>query len=126
MYSDFLAISCIEEHHLVELPYNFFLILLFSDIDYEEKTDYMALIKRKKNNDLLINIVSALICLVLIGSFVYINIPRIMTIKEIERLDKKAGDIYLQIQTDIDIKLANGEWDKEVYSMNSSEYGDKI
>ena len=119
-----LAISCIEEHHLVELPYNFFLILLFSDIDYEEKTDYMALIKRKKNNDLLINIVSALICLVLIGSFVYINIPRIMTIKEIERLDKKAGDIYLQIQTDIDIKLANGEWDKEVYSMNSSEYGD--
>ena len=76
-----LAISCIEEHHLVELPYNFFIILLFSDIDYEEKTDYMALIKRKKNNDLLINIVSALICLVLIGSFVYINIPRIKTIK---------------------------------------------
>ena len=121
-----LAISCIEEHHLVELPYNFFLILLFSDFDLDKKTDYKELFKIKKNRNFLVNSVCGVLCVIFIGAFVFINLPRVKAINELDRLDKKAGDIYQQLQIDIDSKVASGVWDKSVSSMSSLEFGDVL
>lgn len=121
-----LAISCIEEHHLVELPYNFYLILLLSDIDSDEKTDYKSLLKKKNNSAFLVNIVSAVICVGFIVATVCINLPRVKAIQELNRLDGKAFDVYTLIQSNIDTEKANGQWDSAVASMSSYEYGDVL
>ena len=123
-----LAISCVEEHHLVELPYNFFLIMLLSDINSDEKTDYRMLINKKKKNNtaLLVSIVSFVICVAFTVATICINLPRLRAIKELNRLDGKAGDIYTLIQSNIDTNKANGQWDIAVSSMSSYEYGDVL
>ena len=118
------ALSCIEEHHLIELPYNFFVLLLFADLEVDRKNS--DLVVSKKKTDILIKSVPWVICLVLFIATVLINMPRYNRIKNLDRLDERADELYVSLQNHLDLLMESGEWSRTVNSMNSIEFGDVL
>lgn len=119
------ALSCFEEHHLAEVPYNFFVLLLFADFDKAKTGDETAAV-RKKSKNLTASIAAVIAGVVLIASAVYISYPRYMAIKECDRLDARAGQIYRAVQDNLDVLTADGIWKEKTSLMNSAQYGDLI
>lgn len=115
------ALSCVEEHHLVQLPYNFFILLLFADYTDDK------LSSDKENKTLLsnrmVNVFASVLCIVFTISIFVVNIPRFNAVKELDRLDSKSDEIYLAIQNNIDNSYNEGRWQQEVKAINSSFYG---
>ena len=117
------ALSCVEEHHMAELPYNFFILLLFADYNLDKKTGVDSLKKQTKK---VISGLSFALCGVFAVSTMCINIPRINLIKELDMLDSKATQIYIAVQGDLDRLVENGTWKMETSSMSSSMYGEVV
>lgn len=118
------ALSCFEEHHMAEVPYNFFVLLLFADFDKVKTGDEAALVKKNKN---LIGIIAPVILgVVFIASAVYISYPRYKAMKECDRLDARASEIYRAVQDNLDVLTADGIWQEQTSLMNSSQYGEMI
>ena len=46
--------------------------------------------------------------------------------KECDRLDARASEIYLAVQENIDVLTAEGVWQEKTSLMNSNQYGDLI
>lgn len=119
------ALSCVEEHHLFEIPYNFFLLLLFADFG-AEKTDNAQSVKSKKNNSGNLNIIALVLAVVFCVSAVCVNYPRYTAIRECNRLDQKASEIYSAVQKNIDELNAGGRWQEQTSLMTSYQYGDVL
>lgn len=118
------ALSCIEEHHLIELPYNFFPLLLFADC--EDKHINTVLRKTKINKKYALNIGSTVLCVSFLFASIYLNLPRYYKIKELDRLDDQADKIYQQLQNNIDPLVESGYWCQATDSMNSKEFGEVL
>lgn len=116
------ALSCIEEHHLAEVPYNFFVLLLFADFD-KEKTDNVFAVTKKKKSVQKISIVSVALSIAFIAGAVFVNYPRYKALKECDRLDKRAAEIYRSVQDNLDVLVASGEWQQQTALMNSDQLG---
>lgn len=119
------ALSCIEEHHLPELPYNLFVLLLFADIDTGKKTSAITDAKQVKRTRI-INVASFLLCVAFFVTSVFINITRYRSVKELDRLDSKAASIYDAVQSNLTLMVDNGSWQIETSGMNSYQYGDVL
>lgn len=118
------ALSCIEEHHLIELPYNFFPLLLFAD--FEDKHINTVFRKTKINKKYALNIGSTVLCVSLLFASIILNLPRYNKIKELDHLDDQADKIYQQLQNNIDPLVESGYWCQATDSMNSKEFGDVL
>lgn len=118
------ALSCFEEHHLSEIPYNMFILLMFSDInpDYKVKNVVTA----KKSLRTAITVLSWLMCLVFLVSFGVIYYLKYRAIKELDRLDVKAGEIYSAVQSNLDLMISDGTWEAYTSSMDSNQYGEML
>lgn len=119
------ALSCIEEHHLAEVPYNFFVLLLLADFDKDKTVAAPAVIK-KKNKELKRNMVAAVLTVIFVASAVFISYPRYKAVKECDRLDEKASEIYRAVQTNLDNKFADGIWQEQTALMCSDQYGEAL
>ena len=130
LYGAFLlavcALSCVEEHHLSEIPYNFFILLLFADYDAGKINNDPLVINKKKHPERVFNTASLLLCIVLTVSVVAINYPRFKTVKECDRLDERATDIYFSVQKNLDALVESEEWQSKTALMNSYQYGDVL
>lgn len=118
------ALSCVQEHHLSQIPYNFFLLLLFADISEEKKQGVVS--EQKKNSKRIFNFSAIILSLVFTVSIICINLPRYKTVKKLDSLDLRAGDIYRAVQDNIDNEVSSGEWDQKVKLMSSDQYGDTL
>ena len=111
------ALSCVEEHHLAELPYNFFLLLLFADIDEGKKNSTVT----KFRKPVLVNIASFTAFALLVAAVVGINYPRFERIRLLDSVDARAGEIYLSVQRNLEIS------DPRIFAaMSSDQYGDVL
>ncbi len=120
------ALSCVEEHHLAEIPYNFFILMMFADIDIS-KTDNKAeeAVKKKKTN-VLLNLAPFMLCVVFLISAVWVNYPRFKARKECDRLDMKAAAIYDSVKKNMNDAVKSGQWQQQTSLMNSDQYGDVL
>lgn len=116
------ALSCIEEHHLSEIPYNFFILLIFADLDINAKLNHI-LSKPEVKKYRKISLASVITGLCFIGLVIGVNIPRYVAIRECDRLDNKAADIYDAVQDSIDALSDSGIWEQQVKNMSSGQYG---
>lgn len=114
------ALSCVEEHHLPELPYNMFILLLFADVGDDRKIEDVT-IKKAKNRT--INIAALLLSAGFIIGVFCINIPRFKAVKAIDRADDTADAIYNLVQNNMDALKSDGSWQQLTASMDSSKYG---
>ena len=114
------ALACIEEHHLSELPYNLFLLLLLADVNADKKTADLTV---KKNVSYRINIAASFMCLLFAVAIFFVNLPRFKAVKEIDRVDGVADSIYYSVQNNLDTLKADGTWLQVTGDMDSSEYG---
>lgn len=119
------ALSCIEEHHLAGINYNFFIFLLMADIKPEEKAA-VPVTDGKDKLHMIIKVSSAVFCVMLALSAFMINYPRYQIIKNIDSLDAKAGLIYTQVQNRIDELSMDGSWHNALNDMSSENYGDTL
>lgn len=119
------ALSCVEEHHLCELPYNMFMLILFADFDVDKKVNPVSE-KKKINMDNVLNISSIGLCAIFLGLSVMNYYPKYKAVKELDRLDARAGEIYNAVQTNIDALVADGTWTEMTSSMESYDYGQKL
>lgn len=111
------ALSCVEEHHLAELPYNFFLLLLFADIDEGKKNSTVS----KFRKPVLVNIASFTAFALLVVAVVGVNYPRFERIKLLDSVDARAGEIYLSVQRNLEIS------DPRIFAaMSSDQYGEVL
>ena len=117
------ALSCLEEHHLAEVPYNFFVLLLFADLD-KPLTGNAPAVSRKKSRNLTGSIAAVILGAVFISSAVFISYPRYKAIKECDRLDARAAEIRLAVQDNLDLLTADGIWQEQTSFMDSGEYGE--
>ena len=115
------ALSCFEEHHLSEVPYNMFILLMFSDIDPENKVKKE--VKPKKSHKTIIAVISWLLCLGFAVSSGMLYYPKYVAVKELDRLDARADGIYSAIQNNLDLMVSDGTWETYTSSMNSNQYG---
>ncbi len=118
------ALSCILEHHLAELPYNFILLLVFADIDPDKKNE-MPVVKNKRQ-PLIINCVAGVIAVLLAIVTVGIDYPRLQAVKRLNSMDVRAGEIYDAIQKNLDVHVSSNSWQAETDSMDSYQYGDVL
>lgn len=116
------ALSCIEEHHLSEIPYNFFILLIFADLDINAKLN-PVFTKTEVRKNRKTNIASLITCVCFIGLVIGINYPRYAAIKECDRLDNKAAAVYAAVQNNIDAMSDSGIWEQQVDLMSSDQYG---
>ena len=119
------ALSCVEEHHLCELPYNMFMLILFADFEVDKKVNPVAENKKININNIL-NISSIGLCAIFLGLSVMNYYPKYKAIKELDRLDARAGEIYNAVQANIDGLVADGTWSEMTSSMESYDYGQKL
>ena len=119
------ALSCLEEHHLSELSYNMFLLILLADFDLDNKIK-IPVIDEKKARSKTINLITYPLGLVFIISSICLIYPKYNQVKEMDRLDIRAGQIYSSIQNNIDLMIEDGSWQKKTSAMNSSQYGDLL
>lgn len=117
------AMSCVVEHHMAELPYNFFLFLLFADFNEDKKISLSetSVSKPEKKTVSIISFAAAAIFLV---SVVFVNYPRFKAVNDLNKLDKKAESIYASIQSNIDRHISDGTWLTEIKELSSYQYGD--
>ena len=118
------ALSCFEEHHLSEVPYNMFILLMFSDIDPENKVKKE--VKPKKSHKTVIAVISWLLCLGFAVSSGMLYYPKYAAVKELDRLDARADGIYSAIQNNLDRLVSDGTWETYTSSMNSNQYGEML
>ena len=118
------ALSCVQEHHLSEIPYNFFLLLLFADISEDKINGVVS--EQKKTVKRIFNYSAIILSLVFAVSFVFINLPRYKTVKKLDSLDARAGDIYNAVQDNLDKEVSSGEWQQKTLQMDSVQYGDMM
>ena len=116
------ALSCVEEHHLPELPYNMFMLLLFADYGADKIQDNPS-ISVKKTTEKLISITAYLLCGVFCISAAVVYYPRYKSVKELDRLDSKAGLIYNAVQNNLNVLSENDFWQQKTSSMSSDQYG---
>lgn len=116
------ALSCLEEHHLAEMSYNMFLLILFADLDIENKIKIPAA-DEKKSRENVIRLITYPLGLIFIISSICLMYPKYKQIKELDRLDIRAGQIYSSIQNNIDLMITDGSWQQKTSVMNSSQYG---
>lgn len=119
------ALSCVEEHHLSELPYNFFLLLVFADLNADRKTEE-SVVGQKKAFRNAINGVSFLLCGCFMAASIAIYYPMYKSVKNLDRLDNRALEIYNAVQENLDAMTADGSWQQATASMSSDMYGDKL
>ncbi len=119
------ALSCVEEHHLSELPYNFFLLLTFADLNADRKAEE-SVIGQKKAVRNAINGVSFLLCGCFMAASVAIYYPLYKSVKNLDRLDNKALEIYDAVQGNLDAMTADGSWQQATSSLSSDMYGEKL
>ncbi|MBP5598273.1 MAG: hypothetical protein J6Y02_23095, partial [Pseudobutyrivibrio sp.] len=122
------ALSCIEEQHLSEIHLNYFLLLLFADMNPSKKSNITAPSDKKALKlDTSIrkhaNIAGAIVSVLLVFVAVLVNYPRFQTAKEFDRLDTKASDIYTSIQSNIDKAKSDNIWESKTAALNSLGYG---
>lgn len=121
------AFSCIEEHHLAELPYNMFMLIVFADFNVDKKINPAG---DKKIKNLNLSNILNLSCLGLCAIFIAMSFlnyyPKYKAVKELDRLDNRAGDIYMAVQSNIDTLIADGTWSEKTSGMDSNEFGHKI
>lgn len=121
------AISCIEEHHLAELPYNMFMLIVFADFDIDKKLN-PPVDKKIKNINLsnILNLSCFGFCAVFIAMSVMNYYSKYKVVKELDRLDSRAGEIFMAVQSNIDTLTADGSWETITSDMESCDYGQKI
>lgn len=119
------AVSCIEEHHLSELPYNMFVLLLFAEINADKKAEEDILVQKKEHR-MLINGISSAFCAVFFVSSVLIYYQMYKSAKELDRLDNRAAEIYSEVQNNLDQMTVDGSWQLTTSLMVSNQYGDKL
>lgn len=119
------ALSCVEEHHLSELPYNFFLLLTFADLNADRKAEESVLGQKKVIRNT-IYVVSFLLCGCFMAASVAIYYPMYKAVKNLDRLDNRALEIYDAVQDNLDAKAADGSWQQATSSMSSDMYGEKL
>ena len=121
------AFSCVEEHHLSELPYNMFMLILFADFNVDKKINPAG---DKKIKNINLSNVFSLCCFGLCAVFLAMSVmnyyPKYKAVKELDRLDGRAGEIYIAIQSNIDTLTADGTWAAMTSDMDSADYGQKI
>ena len=122
------ALSCIEEQHLSEIHLNYFLLLLFADMNLNKKTDLTApsdkkAIKLEASIKKYANIAGGVVSVLLVFVAVLVNYPRFETVKEFDRLDAKASDIYASIQNNIDKAVSDNSWESKTAALSSLGYG---
>lgn len=120
------ALSCVEEHHLAEIPYNFFLLLLFADYEAGKINNVPLVINRKKQSASIYSVASILLGIGFAVSAVAINYPRYRAVKECDRLDERATEIYCSVQKNLDALVESGEWQSKTALMSSYQYGDDL
>ena len=120
------ALSCVEEYHLSELPYNFFVLLMFSDFELDKTLNLQSKRNKTKSSNIIIKLIPVIISLALVTAIVQINYPRFKLISEINRLDETASKIYVSIQNNIDNKTLDGSWENSISNMSSYDYGDTL
>ncbi len=119
------ALSCVEEHHLSELPYNMFLLLAFADLNADKKADETVLSQKIAFRKAL-NGVSFLLCGCFMAASVAIYYPMYKSVKNMDRLDNRALEIYNAVQDNLDAMTADGSWQQATAVMTSDVYGDKL
>ena len=120
------ALSCVEEHHLAEIPYNFFILMLFADLDKTKTDDIAPAPVKKKKTNVLLDLVPYAVCAVFLAAAVSVIYPRYKAVKECDRLDMKASVIYESVQKNLDDSVKSGQWQLQTSRMNSDQYGDMI
>ena len=118
------ALSCVEEHHLAELTYNIFILLLFADIGSERKS--VVVQKDSKKTYTAISIASFILCAVFLVVSVILVMPKVRTIKSLDMLDVKSKQIYEAVQENLDELYSDDILKKQIESMNSMQYGDVL
>lgn len=118
------ALSCIEEHHLSEISYNLFLLLLFADFEADKKTS--PVIDAKKPVRKILNYSSFAVCAGFLVVSVFLNLPRYRTVKELDRLDVRAGEICRAVQSNLDAAVSSGTWHQVTEELDSYQYGDLL
>lgn len=119
------ALSCVEEHHLSELPYNFFLLLIFADLNADRKAEESVIGQKKMVRDA-INGVSFLLCVCFAAASVAIYYPMYKSVKNLDRLDSRALEIYDAVQENLDAMTEDGSWQQATSSLSSDMYGEKL
>lgn len=119
------ALSCVEEHHLSELPYNFFLLLTFADLNSDKKAEESVNIQKKAMRNA-INGLSFLLCGCFFAASVAIYYPMYNAVKNLDRLDTRALEIYKAVQENLDTMTADGSWQQATSLMSSGMYGEKL
>lgn len=121
------AFSCVEEHHLSELPYNMFMLILFADFNVDKKINPAG---DKKIKNINLSNVFSLCCFGLCAVFLAMSVmnyyPKYKAVKELDRLDGRAGEIYIALQSNIDTLTSDGTWAAMTSDMDSADYGQKI
>lgn len=118
------ALSCFEEHHLAQLPYNFFILLLFADLNIDNKLSDDQCVKTRWKS--MINCIAWILCGAFAVSAGCIYYSRFDALKRINRLDNKANSIYYSVQDNLDDLVGNGTWKQKITPMNSSLYGETL
>ena len=118
------AVSCIQEHHLSELPFATFILLLFADFENENNTDSDK--QTAKLSGKLINCIFIPVCILFLIPVIILNYSKYTAIRCLDRLDERAGDIYTAIQSNIDALAADEHKLGLVNAMTSCEYGDVL
>ena len=118
------ALSCIEEHHLAELTYNMFILLLFADLSYESKCTVVQKEPLKKKT--VLNIASFVLCAVFLAVSVILVMPKIRTVKSLDMLDLKSEQIYEAVQENLDVIYSDDSLKQQIDSMASIQYGDVL
>ena len=119
------ALVCVEEHHLSELPSNFFILLLFADMCIDKKTVVkQELTKKEKKTIKIYNYASCAMSVFFAVVSVLVNYPRFEAKKDLDRLDVKAGMIYSSVQCKLDKAKSNGSWQKQLEESSSDQFGD--
>lgn len=119
------AVSCVEEHHLPELPYNLFVLLLFADVDPDKKM-VVSLEKKQVSRAKILSLASFLLCAVFLAASVLINIPRFKAVRKLDSLDSKAATIYDAVQQNINLLVDNGTWQELTSDLSSYQYGEVL
>ena len=111
------ALSCVEEHHFAEIAYNFFPLLLFADINDDEKNSSVTKFLKPKIVVLSSFTAFAFLCV----AAVYINLQWFRQIDTLDKLDERSGKIYASVQKNLD----NGSIES-VTKLSSDQYGDVL
>ena len=111
------ALSCVEEHHFAEIAYNFFPLLLFADINDEEKNSSVFKFLKPKVVAFSSFSAFALLCVAAAS----INLQWFGKIDALDKLDRRSGEICASVQKSLD----NGSSDT-ISQMSSDQYGDVL